>query len=304
MSYAPIDVTFDECPKYAERTAAEMGIIACAITYANRNLSDGRIPKVWPERRFGPEGKKLAARMVELKVWEIRPDGDFDIVGFLDHNPSRELVQAKRAKKVSAGHAGGVVSAEHRKQASAQAPGAAGASSTGQAPAQPISDHTDTDTAHSTSRQEEGGGFRLPESETRLWGQQWIEQYQSGIRAGLGRDWIFDPQHMSHLESCIETFCKDKTRIAEWVGKAAREFAKATRLEDAKLWSGHQPKGLLRWMNENRPGYTGPREPRQTAAPRRTEAPLEKPTMTHDQIAAAAAEVADAARGIGRGGDG
>ena len=90
MTYAPLDDRFDDCPKYAERDAAEMGIIACAITNANRNLSDGRIPRVWPGRRFGREGVRLAKKMVELGYWTVRADGDYEIVGYLDHNPSRE----------------------------------------------------------------------------------------------------------------------------------------------------------------------------------------------------------------------
>lgn len=114
MSYAPLDVQFDDCPKYADLDAAEMGIIACGITYANRNLTDGRIKRVWPERRFGREGAKLAKRMVDLGIWIERADGDYEIVGFLDHNPSKLDVLAKRRQRAEAGRAGGQASGHAR----------------------------------------------------------------------------------------------------------------------------------------------------------------------------------------------
>jgi hypothetical protein len=130
VTYAPLDDCFDDCPKYADRDAAEMGIIACAITYATRNLSDGRVPRRWPGRRFGREGERLAARMLDLGVWSVRPDGDYEIVGYLEHNPSRDQVMAKRAKKAEAGRAGGKASwsarggpkTEAKREAPASAP--------------------------------------------------------------------------------------------------------------------------------------------------------------------------------------
>lgn len=122
MNYSPIDNTVDECPKYAERTAAEMGLILCAITYANRNLSDGRIPRVWPKRRFGREGEAAAKELVRLGIWAVRPDGDYEIVGFLEHNRSKEFVATLKAKKQAAGQAGGRASAAARAQAAAERP--------------------------------------------------------------------------------------------------------------------------------------------------------------------------------------
>jgi hypothetical protein len=122
MSYAPLDDHFDEHPKLVSLDAAEMGVIACAITYATRNLSDGRVPRVWPERRFGRQGPKLVKHLVDLGIWSVRPDGDFEIVGFLDHNPSRADVLAKRAKRAEAGSKGGLVSWDRRERARAHGP--------------------------------------------------------------------------------------------------------------------------------------------------------------------------------------
>lgn len=165
MSYAPLDDCFDDCPKYAERTAAEMGCIACAITNANRNLSDGRIARVWPERRFGREGVKLAKRMIELGIWVVRPDGDYEIVGYLEHNSSKAEVLERRAKRAIAGQAGGKASGQSRAAPRAQAKAEANASPEGskpssklEAPVEPTSLHFTQITEGSPQPPEGAGG--------------------------------------------------------------------------------------------------------------------------------------------------
>jgi hypothetical protein len=112
MPYAPIDVGFHQHPKYGMFTAAQMGLIACGITFCNMNLTDGVIPSWWPAQRFGPEGEKIARwlcgetlmdcldrkrRLGESeRVWARRKDGGFEIVGYLAHNASREQVLSKQ----------------------------------------------------------------------------------------------------------------------------------------------------------------------------------------------------------------
>jgi hypothetical protein len=92
----------------------------------------------------------------------------------------------------------------------------------------------------------------LPRSERALWSSNWISRYEIGVRRGLSRDWAFDKESMSTLEDLIGAFCKDKTNIESWIESVATEFAETTVEEDAKYWSGHQPKGLRRWLNEGR----------------------------------------------------
>jgi hypothetical protein len=102
MTYAPIDDRFDEHPKYVEADwdIEHYGMQACAITYCNRNTTDGRIPEA-KVRRFGRANAKknlaVAAKLVEDGIW-AKVDGGFQIVGFLDHNPSRAQVERKRAE--------------------------------------------------------------------------------------------------------------------------------------------------------------------------------------------------------------
>jgi DnaT DNA-binding domain len=114
MTHAQIDDRFDDHPKYSEYGAAEMGVIACAITYANRNLTDGRIPRIWPRRRFGQTGERIAKRLVEDGIWVQSERDCYSIAGFLDHNPSRIEVLARRSaaaeRKAAAGKTGGIQS--------------------------------------------------------------------------------------------------------------------------------------------------------------------------------------------------
>jgi len=141
------------------------------------------------------------------------------------------------------------------------------------------------------------GPRHLPKSEVSEWGPHWMNRYASGIQAGLGREWAFDASHLRYLEQAINAFCKDKRRIDDWVEKSAREFAKATRTDESRLWSEHQAKGHLRWWNGGRPGYRAPasEKPRQ-AAPSIVD---EKPTMSPADSAAA---ISTLLAGLGRGG--
>lgn len=144
MSYAPLDDRFDDHPKYADLGPAEMGIIACAITYCTRNRSDGRFPKVWPARRFGRDGIRLTKEMLRLRIWVERAEGDYEIVGFLDHNPSKSEIEARKAQKVEAGKRGGQASGGKRQataQSSASPSAQAGAQAGAQASAEPTSLH-------------------------------------------------------------------------------------------------------------------------------------------------------------------
>jgi hypothetical protein len=96
MAYAPLDEHFDEHPKFEELELEHYGLMACAITYCNRNLTDGKV-SFTAVRRFGKsiKGPKLAKKLTDLGIW-AEVEGGWEIVGYLDHNASREQVLAKR----------------------------------------------------------------------------------------------------------------------------------------------------------------------------------------------------------------
>lgn len=95
--YAPLDVHFDEHPKFATLPLEAFGLMACAIAYCNRVLTDGFVPEK-TVRGFGSDGRgpKVAAALVDLGIW-ARVDGGYSIVGYLDHNPSRADIEKKRS---------------------------------------------------------------------------------------------------------------------------------------------------------------------------------------------------------------
>jgi hypothetical protein len=147
---------------------------------------------------------------------------------------------------------------------------------------------------------EPAGSLPLPRSEAKMWGEEWIQKYEHAVGAVLKREWCFERKSLPTLEQLIGKFCTDKSRIGDWIAKACSEFVKAVRTDDPKMWSGYQPKGLLRWFNEGRPGYRAPRPQAAERPAPAAQPPLEKPTMTPEQTAAAAARVLEMLKGVGR----
>lgn len=128
-AFAPIDIRFDDHASNYDLSLSELGLMACGITYANRNMSDGRIPAEWPGRRFGKEGVATLKKLLDKGKWRKREDwaGDSEIVGFLDHNPSKADILEKRANKAKAGKLGGEAKAAALAKALAIADAKAGA---------------------------------------------------------------------------------------------------------------------------------------------------------------------------------
>lgn len=97
MSYAQLDVHFDEATKYAELSLEHFGLMACAISYCNRLLTDGKLP-LKAVRCFGnspDRAGEIARDLVSKRIWKLTKTG-FEVIGFLDHNPSKKDVETKR----------------------------------------------------------------------------------------------------------------------------------------------------------------------------------------------------------------
>jgi hypothetical protein len=269
--FAQIDLRFEDHPKYIDYGAAEMGLVACGIIYANRNLTDGKIPKSWPKRRFGAEIQDVIDRLINDGVWKIRSDGNYEIVGFLDHNRSKAEIESIRETKAGAGKIGGQKSAQARAQAAAQAPAAADAQPSAQAPAQPAAEprsdqiqirsdpQSETQADQNPPPGGEGGisgattGTRpLPRSERSLNGPLWIEHYQAAVTKATDgkRKWLFDKKQLSELEDVIAAHCDDRARIEPWIDRAVATFIAAVKSEKPGYWHSYQPRGLAKWFNE------------------------------------------------------
>lgn len=125
MTWARIDDGFDEHEKFEDLDLEHFGLMACAITYCNRRLTDGFISDA-RLAKFGAGDRsknEAAAKVLEAHdppIWK-RDEArrGWRIVGYLKHNPSRAEVVAskenKSAQKAAAGRAGGIRSGEARR---------------------------------------------------------------------------------------------------------------------------------------------------------------------------------------------
>ena len=119
MTYALLDDRWDEHPKYVTLELEHFGLMACALTYCNRHLTDGFLPTK-AIKSFGASGigLEVAVALVASGQWEAAADG-YWVVGYLDHNPSREEVEQRKLKhsdaRAKAGRAGGVASGKTRR---------------------------------------------------------------------------------------------------------------------------------------------------------------------------------------------
>lgn len=107
MAWARIDDAFDDHPKVLalldmENAAAAIGLWTLCLTYAHRNTRragkvPGLIPATLPRRFFGPEGRAMAAMLVEVGLWDETDDGEWMIHDFAEYLPTKEVSAARSA---------------------------------------------------------------------------------------------------------------------------------------------------------------------------------------------------------------
>jgi hypothetical protein len=94
----------------------------CALSYANRHLTDGRVPAALLHRLAGiPDPADAVARLIEEGMW-TEAAGGWQIVDYLSTQPSRAKVLATREKRTAAGQAGGIRSGTVRRSKSKAKP--------------------------------------------------------------------------------------------------------------------------------------------------------------------------------------
>lgn len=146
MVWFKVDDNANDHPKFRAAGLEAIGLWTVAGSWSSRQLTDGRIPD-WYITTW-PNGKKLAARLVDARLWHRPGHGCEqcpDIAdGYLFHdfnqaNPLRDDVLDKRDKKAAAGRKGGYRSGEVRRATAAsrnEAPAEAPATATREAPAE------------------------------------------------------------------------------------------------------------------------------------------------------------------------
>lgn len=99
MSWARLDDRANEHRKQLLAGPEACWMWSCGLMYANRqDARDGFIPEPMLAMLYPfTKPKKLAAKLVEVGLWEVVPGG-YLIHGYHDWNPTREQVEAERAK--------------------------------------------------------------------------------------------------------------------------------------------------------------------------------------------------------------
>lgn len=121
MPWVRIDDTLHDHPKVYRLPASLrlhcLGAWVLAICYASRHLTDGEVPVAWL-RAEGATTRQIAALVSAGFLDKTDGDGVVWVHNFLDYNPSREQVEARREDtrlaRVAAGRIGGKRSAEQR----------------------------------------------------------------------------------------------------------------------------------------------------------------------------------------------
>lgn len=95
MPWGRLDDSFDSHRKVRRAGLEATGLHARALSYCAGALTDGHIDPEWLEERGARKAAKLGELLVVAGLWEPNSDG-FVIHDYLEYNPSRESVLAKR----------------------------------------------------------------------------------------------------------------------------------------------------------------------------------------------------------------
>lgn len=103
MTWAKLDDRFHSHPKLERAGLAATGLYAKSLSYAACYETDGHVPDEWVAKQ-GP--KRHAERLLSLGLWE-QVKGGYQVADFLDFNPSRADLQARRDRAAQNGKRGG-----------------------------------------------------------------------------------------------------------------------------------------------------------------------------------------------------
>jgi hypothetical protein len=101
MPWVKLDDSFFSHPKVVTAGTEAIGLYVMALTYSAHHLTDGHVPAGWVKEKAGPKARKLAAALTEPPsgfehgLWDLNGTG-WVIHDYLDYNPSRESILAKR----------------------------------------------------------------------------------------------------------------------------------------------------------------------------------------------------------------
>jgi len=95
MPWVKLDDSTDSHRKVRRAGNEAFGVWTRSLCYSAGGLTDGHIDPEWLEERTGKRAPKVAELLLVSGLWEPTDDG-WMIHDYLDHNPSRAAVLAKR----------------------------------------------------------------------------------------------------------------------------------------------------------------------------------------------------------------
>lgn len=93
--WARLDDNFHAHPRTLMAGFDANGLYARALSYCAGYLTDGFVPNEWVD---GQGARKLAVKLVETGFFEAI-EGGYLVIGYLDHNPSREEIESERNRE-------------------------------------------------------------------------------------------------------------------------------------------------------------------------------------------------------------
>lgn len=120
MPWAKLDDHFHDNPKVRKAwrsCSASLGLHIMALTYSSAHLLDGHVGTEFVADQIPTQRHRDAAvhALVDAGLWTPNGDG-WNIKDYLEFNPSRASVEAKRKARSEAGRAGGLASAALRRE--------------------------------------------------------------------------------------------------------------------------------------------------------------------------------------------
>jgi hypothetical protein len=109
VTWVKLDDGFADSPKVIGLSDRAFRVHVRALCYASAHLTDGYVPAA----KAAEWGAKPATELVAVGIW-LETISGYLIHDFLDYNPSREQVQAERAKARERRQKGGRTSPERR----------------------------------------------------------------------------------------------------------------------------------------------------------------------------------------------
>ena len=102
MAWGKLDDGYHENPKMLRVGIPATGLHARAISYCARHETDGHIPATWVAGQlveFKPtEQARIVRALVDVGLFE-QHNGGFVVNDYLDYNPSKAELDARRAKE-------------------------------------------------------------------------------------------------------------------------------------------------------------------------------------------------------------